>query len=318
MSDANLRDPLRLGEWQPLGEAFAHISERLITTNGLDFLLHNWDCKYLNARIDMRSGSILLSPGAPSVPYPGRFYIVQDDTDKRSVFDSFLEFSRLVPEPECERTELQRLCDLLNRQSMLDEAVPDHAPPSSSLVLQLYGAHPERGLHQWTPACDAPETGAPCTRVYLAADVRAKATADIQRAWIEKVALKRRIEELGRMDREAAEYVESVICMRTGFNGEPPYVGWKGLGLALREALDERDELRREVEQVRRNYALLLAERNRWRNGEIPPPPASDDEAMLFGSLAAQIEDAKRRIAEWPPDVRTALGIDPPDGSSTP
>lgn len=44
-------------------------------------------------------------------------------------------------------------------------------------------------------------------------------------------------------DREAGEHVEAVIAMRTKFTGEPPYVGWKGLGLALSEALDERDRL---------------------------------------------------------------------------
>lgn len=53
-----------------------------------------------------------------------------------------------------------------------------------------------------------------------------------------------RIATLEKMDSEAATYVESVICMRTGFTGEPPYVGWEGLGLALDEALDERDRLR--------------------------------------------------------------------------
>ena len=47
-----------------------------------------------------------------------------------------------------------------------------------------------------------------------------------------------------KLDREAATYVESVICLRTRFTGEPPYVGWKGLGLALREELDELDTLR--------------------------------------------------------------------------
>lgn len=45
------------------------------------------------------------------------------------------------------------------------------------------------------------------------------------------------------MDAEAATHVESVICMRTDFTGDPPYVGWKGLGLALTEALDVRDRL---------------------------------------------------------------------------
>lgn len=56
-----------------------------------------------------------------------------------------------------------------------------------------------------------------------------------------------RIESLERRDREAAEFVESVICMRTGFTGNPPYVGWKGLGLAISEVLDERDNLRAQV-----------------------------------------------------------------------
>jgi hypothetical protein len=52
------------------------------------------------------------------------------------------------------------------------------------------------------------------------------------------------IAELRRADAEAAEHVESVICTRTNFTGHHPYVGWKGLGLALVEALDERDKLR--------------------------------------------------------------------------
>ena len=51
-----------------------------------------------------------------------------------------------------------------------------------------------------------------------------------------------RIEELEERDSEAAQYVEAVICMRTHFSGEPPYVGWKGLGLALTEHLDRMRE----------------------------------------------------------------------------
>lgn len=50
------------------------------------------------------------------------------------------------------------------------------------------------------------------------------------------------IKRLEKLDREAATYVESAICMRTHFTGQPPYVGWKGLGLALKEVLDERDK----------------------------------------------------------------------------
>jgi len=45
------------------------------------------------------------------------------------------------------------------------------------------------------------------------------------------------------LDCQAATHVEAVICMRTGFTGEPPYVGWRGLGLALTEAFDARDLL---------------------------------------------------------------------------
>ena len=55
-------------------------------------------------------------------------------------------------------------------------------------------------------------------------------------------ALQAEIERLEKLHREAATYVESVICMRTHFTGQPPYVGWKGLGLALKEVLDERDK----------------------------------------------------------------------------
>lgn len=58
------------------------------------------------------------------------------------------------------------------------------------------------------------------------------------------------IERLRALDREAAEYVESVICMRTDFTGDPPYVGWKGLGLALTQALDERDRLRAALQEM--------------------------------------------------------------------
>jgi hypothetical protein len=56
-----------------------------------------------------------------------------------------------------------------------------------------------------------------------------------------------RLKTYAKLDTEASEYVESVIAMRTGFTGDPPYVGWKGLGLALNEALDERDRLRKLV-----------------------------------------------------------------------
>jgi hypothetical protein len=62
-----------------------------------------------------------------------------------------------------------------------------------------------------------------------------------------------------KLDSEAATYVESVICMRTGFSGEPPYVGWKGLGLALNEALDERDAAIARAEKAEAENKRLAA-----------------------------------------------------------
>jgi hypothetical protein len=47
-----------------------------------------------------------------------------------------------------------------------------------------------------------------------------------------------------RLESQAASHVESLICMRTTFHGEPPYVGWQGLGLKLKEEFDRRDEMR--------------------------------------------------------------------------
>lgn len=49
-------------------------------------------------------------------------------------------------------------------------------------------------------------------------------------------------QQFKRLDSEAAQYVESVIVMRChNFTGEPPYVGWKGLGLALTEYMNKAD-----------------------------------------------------------------------------
>lgn len=52
------------------------------------------------------------------------------------------------------------------------------------------------------------------------------------------------------LETEAAKYVESVICLRShAFTGEPPYVGWEGLGLALRADYDELEALRQQVKK---------------------------------------------------------------------
>jgi hypothetical protein len=59
-------------------------------------------------------------------------------------------------------------------------------------------------------------------------------------------------ERLKKLDREAATYVESVICLKSNrFTGNPPYVGWKGLGLALNEDYDELACFRAENERLR-------------------------------------------------------------------
>lgn len=55
-------------------------------------------------------------------------------------------------------------------------------------------------------------------------------------------ALRARVAQLEKLDSEAAQ-VEMLIIARCGFTGEPPYVGWEGLGLALREKLDLADAL---------------------------------------------------------------------------
>ncbi len=56
------RAGLRFDEWQPLDAAASAIRERTLAS-GSDFLQRNWDCKYLDARIDMRTGAVRLVPG---------------------------------------------------------------------------------------------------------------------------------------------------------------------------------------------------------------------------------------------------------------
>ena len=60
-----------------------------------------------------------------------------------------------------------------------------------------------------------------------------------ERLKAENERLTARVELLEQLDREAATHVESVIALRTHFTGMPPYIGWRGLGLALTERLDE-------------------------------------------------------------------------------
>lgn len=72
------------------------------------------------------------------------------------------------------------------------------------------------------------------------------------------------LERAQKRDTEAATHVESVIAMRTAFTGNPPYVGWSGLGLALAEALDERDGLRAENERLTEDLERV-ARRAAWQ-----------------------------------------------------
>lgn len=61
-------------------------------------------------------------------------------------------------------------------------------------------------------------------------------------------AAQERIKQLEQLDSEASTHVESQIAMFERFTGEPPYVGWRGLGLALKEELEAKDERVKELE----------------------------------------------------------------------
>jgi hypothetical protein len=76
----------------------------------------------------------------------------------------------------------------------------------------------------------------------------------------EITALRARVAEVEKRDSEAAHHVESVIAMRTGFTGDRPYVGWKGLGLALNEALDARDAAEARVTELTAQLATARAD----------------------------------------------------------
>lgn len=50
------------GKWIGFIEAVGQL-EKHLACNGSNFILDNWKFKYVNARIDMRTGSTLLEPG---------------------------------------------------------------------------------------------------------------------------------------------------------------------------------------------------------------------------------------------------------------
>lgn len=53
------------------------------------------------------------------------------------------------------------------------------------------------------------------------------------------------------LEKEAAMYVEGVICMRSAhFTGEEPYVGWLGLGRALTKDYDDMKRMRGALQNI--------------------------------------------------------------------
>lgn len=93
---------------------------------------------------------------------------------------------------------------------------------------------PENQPHQWTQ--------------YDLAQFFIQAEDEIER-------LREEVAKWKIMDASAATHVESVICTRSAhFTGEEPYVGWKGLGLALKQDYDEIDRLR---EALRNIYQVI-------------------------------------------------------------
>lgn len=49
--------------WLDVDQQIAWLKERMMF-NDPRFVLDNWDCKYVNLRIDMRTGAAILSPGS--------------------------------------------------------------------------------------------------------------------------------------------------------------------------------------------------------------------------------------------------------------
>lgn len=66
MNPQNFRDPVKKdpppANWITLEEAVQWIQPRLLA-NGSSFIHSNWDCKYVNVRVDMRTGFAFIMPG---------------------------------------------------------------------------------------------------------------------------------------------------------------------------------------------------------------------------------------------------------------
>lgn len=57
-------------EWARFDHALPLIRERLAVNDGGKFILDNWNCKYLDVRIDMRTGNLFIKPGNVERPFP--------------------------------------------------------------------------------------------------------------------------------------------------------------------------------------------------------------------------------------------------------
>jgi hypothetical protein len=79
------------------------------------------------------------------------------------------------------------------------------------------------------------------------------------------------------LEKEAAMYVEGVICMRSAhFTGEEPYVGWLGLGRALTKDYDDMKRMRGALQNI--------ASKNPFHN---QCPPAGD--TNYYGKLIVEM-----------------------------
>lgn len=65
-----------------------------------------------------------------------------------------------------------------------------------------------------------------------------------------EVELENRIKKLEKWLSET-EKLAGIIQSRTHYDGQPPYAGWDGYALALREAFDERDAYKIALEEIR-------------------------------------------------------------------
>jgi hypothetical protein len=101
-----------------------------------------------------------------------------------------------------------------------------------------------------------------------------------------------------KLETEAAKYVESVICLRSNrFTGNQPYVGWKGLGLALREDYDELECAKAERDEADRRSGA--AERTLDALSNVCACLLDSYLCTFEGNYDALAHEAERLIPDW-------------------